>query len=107
MPELVFCGAIFRDLSTYTAGFPARGETKFGVKFETGFGGKTSNAAVMAAKLGGQVAMVGRLGDDQNGNAYLKNYKEIGVDVTHVTLDEKEPRYSTFKYWTVVIRTVF
>ena len=51
MPELVFCGAIFRDLSTYVDGFPQRGETKFGAKYQTGFGGKTSNAAVMAAKL--------------------------------------------------------
>ena len=70
--SLVFCGAIFTDLVTYTPGFPALGETKFGTKYQTGFGGKSSNQAVMAAKLGAQVAMIGRLGNDSNGRAYME-----------------------------------
>jgi len=87
--DLVYCGAIFRDLVTYTPGFPAEGETKFGSKYQTGFGGKSSNQAVMAAKLGAKVAMIGRLGNDDNGKAYLDNYRRVGVACDDVTLDDE------------------
>ena len=76
---------------------PGRGETKFGVKFQTGFGGKTSNAAVMAAKLGAKVAMIGRLGQDENGAAYMDNYRSLDVDVTNVTIDKDNARYISKK----------
>ena len=87
--DVVFCGAIFTDLVTYAPRFPSPGETLPGVKYQTGFGGKTSNQAVMAAKLGARVGMIGRLGNDDNGRAYLKNYEEVGVDATNVTIDKQ------------------
>ena len=38
------------------------------------------------------VAMIGRVGDDENGRAYLENYKNFNVDISNVTLDKERPR---------------
>jgi ribokinase len=40
---------------------PKIGETIAGNKFEKGFGGKGANQCVQAAKLGGKVAMIGKV----------------------------------------------
>ena len=53
-----------------------------------GYGGKGANQAVMAAKLGAQVTMVTKLGRDVFGEGTLKNYREQGIDTTHVMFDE-------------------
>src|SRR5688572_10756950 len=74
------------DLITYAPKLPALGETVPGDRFEQHFGGKGANQAVMAAKLGAEVAMVGRLGDDDFGRDYLDNFGRLGLDATHVAI---------------------
>jgi len=54
-----------------------------------GFGGKGANQAVMAAKLGGDVAMITKLGQDVFGENTLKNFESWGVDVQHVHLTDQ------------------
>jgi ribokinase len=49
-----------------------------------GFGGKGANQAVMAAKLGGNVTMITKLGRDVFGEDTLKNFKTWGVATQHV-----------------------
>ncbi len=63
MSILVF-GSISMDLTTYVPRFPEVGETLFGHSFITVPGGKGSNQAVAAARLGVPTFMVGRVGDD-------------------------------------------
>ena len=74
------------DLITYAPRLPTLGETLPGDRFEQHFGGKGANQAVMAVKLGAEVAMVGRLGDDNFGRDYLDNFRRLGVDTRHVQL---------------------
>ncbi|TRY70817.1 hypothetical protein TCAL_16369 [Tigriopus californicus] len=81
---IVFSGGIFRDLVTTTQRFPKPGETLFGCDFFMGFGGKSSNQAVMCRKLGADVAMVGKLGDDDHGKAYRQNYQDLGINTDHL-----------------------
>ena len=77
--------------------FPAEGETLFGSKFFTGFGGKAPNQAVMCKRLGDthtKVSFIGKLGNDENGRAYRENFEQSGVDVKFVgTASEGIPRY--------------
>jgi ribokinase len=49
-----------------------------------GFGGKGANQAVMAAKLGGDVTMITKLGQDVFGDNTLKNFETWGVNTKHV-----------------------
>jgi ribokinase len=74
------------DLITYAPTLPALGETVPGDRFEQHFGGKGANQAVMAAKLGADVAMVGRLGDDNFGRDYLDNFRRLGLDTSHMSI---------------------
>jgi len=60
------------------------GETLHGNRFQMGFGGKGANQAVMAAKLGGDVTMVTKLGQDVFGENTLKNFQSWGVNSQHV-----------------------
>src|SRR5262249_58806414 len=60
------------------------GETVLGDRFVMGFGGKGANQAVMAARLGARVSMVGALGDDVYAGMTVENLAAQGVDATHV-----------------------
>jgi len=79
-------GASNVDLITYAPKLPALGETLPGDRFEQHFGGKGANQAVMAAKLGADVTMVTRLGDDNFGRDYLENFRRLGLDTSHVLI---------------------
>jgi ribokinase len=60
------------------------GETLHGTRFHMGFGGKGANQAVMAAKLGADVAMITKLGKDVFGENTLKNFEHLGISTRHV-----------------------
>ncbi|XP_023326573.1 ribokinase isoform X3 [Eurytemora carolleeae] len=76
------------DLVTISDRFPKGGETVFGSEFFTGFGGKGANPCVMAARLGAQASLVGKVGDDEHGRVYKQHLEAEGVDIRWV-LTEK------------------
>lgn len=73
-------GSNMYDLVTYITRMPDPGETIEAPSFEMGFGGKGANQAVAAARLGGDVMMMTRLGDDVFGDSTLKNLADNGID---------------------------
>jgi ribokinase len=81
-------GSAMTDLVSRVPRLPGAGETLIGSSFSIGFGGKGSNQAVMAARLGAKVSVVVKLGKDVFGENYLKNYQEQGIDTTYVMFDE-------------------
>ncbi|MBN2290839.1 MAG: ribokinase [Pirellulales bacterium] len=88
-PKICVVGACNIDLISYVPRLPVLGETLHGDKFHMGFGGKGANQAVMAAKLGGDVAMVTKLGKDTFGENTLENFKRFGLNTTHVHFTNK------------------
>ncbi len=83
-PRIVVLGGINIDLVAMTPRFPAAGETVVGRQFLTYGGGKGANQAVAARRMGAQVSMVGRVGDDIFAGQALKALVESGVDVSSV-----------------------
>jgi ribokinase len=83
-PVIAVVGSLNIDLVAYAARVPAAGETVIGDRFVMGFGGKGANQAVMAARLGARVSMVGALGDDVYAGMTLENLARQDVDATHV-----------------------
>jgi len=83
--RIAVVGSNMIDLVTYIVRMPEAGETIEAPRFEMGFGGKGANQAVAAARLGSQVMMVTRVGDDAFGKNYLENFKAQGIDVRHVS----------------------
>jgi ribokinase len=83
-PVIAVVGSLNIDLVAYTGRVPKAGETVIGYRFQMGFGGKGANQAVMAARLGARVSMVGSLGDDVYAGMTLENLQGQGVDATHI-----------------------
>src|SRR3954464_10576621 len=83
-PVVAVVGSLNIDLIAYASRIPSAGETVIGEQFQMGFGGKGANQAVMAARLGAHVAMVGAPGDDVYAGMTIDNLARQGVDSTHV-----------------------
>jgi ribokinase len=83
-PVIAVVGSLNIDLISYVARVPAAGETVIGDRFQMGFGGKGANQAVMAARLGARVSMVGALGDDVYAGMTFDNLAAQGVDAANV-----------------------
>jgi ribokinase len=83
-PVIAVVGSLNIDLVTYTSRVPGAGETVLGDRFVMGFGGKGANQAVMAARLGARVSMIGALGDDVYAGMTVDNLIAQGVDAAHV-----------------------
>jgi ribokinase len=91
-PKIVVIASFMMDLTTKLKRCPQRGETVFGYDFKIGPGGKGSNAAVCAKRLGAQVTIVAKLGDDLFGKEALKSYRKEGFDTSLVFID---PEHAT------------
>jgi ribokinase len=63
---------------------PERGETLIGTLFRTDHGGKGSNQAVGAARLGAEVTLLTAIGEDAFGDGAVELWAEEGVDATLV-----------------------
>src|SRR5258708_1229918 len=79
-PKIVVVGSFNTDLTAYTERMPRPGETVIGQKFVTGPGGKGSNQAVAAARLGADVTFIGRVGQDVFAEIGMKIWKEEGMN---------------------------
>lgn len=88
-PKICVVGSSNIDLINYSPRMPKWGETLRGTSFQMGFGGKGANQAVMAAKLGGDVVMVTKLGHDMFGENTIKNYQANGIDTQHVLFTDQ------------------
>src|SRR5689334_5731222 len=86
-PRVCVVGSANIDLISRVPRLPKLGETLQGHSFHLVYGGKGANQAVMAAKMGASVSMVARVGHDVFGEGMLTNFREYGIDTTHVTID--------------------
>jgi ribokinase len=84
-------GSINLDLVVAVERHPAPGETVVGADCRQLPGGKGANQAVAAARLGAQVAMVGRVGADAQGAWLREGLWTEGVGVEHVREDRQAP----------------
>lgn len=78
-PRVAVVGSYNHDLSMAVESLPSPGETVLGGEFAEGTGGKGSNQAVGAARLGAATSFVGCLGMDRFGDAALDLWDEEGV----------------------------
>ncbi|MFF2961335.1 ribokinase [Streptomyces sp. NPDC057963] len=80
MTGIAVLGSTHMDLVAYTARAPELGETVTGREFRTVPGGKGANQAVAAARAGGEVTMIGAVGDDAYGTLLRFTLEHAGVD---------------------------
>ncbi len=83
-PRIGVVGSSNVDLVTYVDRMPVWGETISAPRFEMNHGGKGANQAVAAAKLGAELVMVSKVGDDALGQGVLQNFEQVNVGARHV-----------------------
>lgn len=90
MKKCAVIGSINTDMVARTPRFPAPGESIIGSVFRTEFGGKGANQAIALARLGAEVCMAGKVGDDLFGKKYLEHLIEEKVNVDCVAVEVGE-----------------
>jgi ribokinase len=89
--HIVVVGSLNMDLVVRTVRHPQIGETVIGHDFRTYPGGKGANQAVAAARLGSDVSIIGKVGNDQFGEALLQAVNTDGVNTQYIIRDSKVP----------------
>jgi ribokinase len=89
--DIAVVGSANVDLVVPVETLPEPGQTVLGGDHLRVAGGKGANQAVASARLGQRVAMVGRVGDDEDGRRLLGSLEQAGVDVGHVHVTSEVP----------------
>ena len=89
--RIVVVGSSNTDMIIKVPHVPVPGETIIGGKFSTAAGGKGANQAVAAARAGGDVTFIARLGDDMFGQQAKDGFVKDNINVDHVLTDKDAP----------------
>jgi ribokinase len=92
MKKIIVFGSINMDLVVQADRVPEGGETITGIDFQTIPGGKGANQAVAIARMGGEVEMIGRVGNDSFGDDLIRKIEENRIQIEHI---KKEDNIST------------
>lgn len=91
MSRIAVIGSINTDMVVRSTEIPKPGQTLMGHSFITTGGGKGANQAVAAARLGGEVSLIARIGADAFGEISLENFKKEKINTAHVYTDQNAP----------------
>lgn len=89
--KLVVVGSSNTDMIIKVPRIPKPGETILGGKFSKAAGGKGANQAVAAARSGGDVTFVARVGQDMFGDNAIQGFEENNIVTDHVFRDPEAP----------------
>jgi ribokinase len=88
MNKIFVIGSSNTDMVVKTDQLPSPGETRLGGIFYMNAGGKGANQAVAASRLGGEVKLICKLGNDIFGKQSLANFEKENIDVSDIYIDE-------------------
>jgi ribokinase len=91
MPRIVVVGSVNLDIVAHCDRLPLPGETVGGGVVSRHPGGKGANQALAARRMGAEVSLVSRVGDDANADEALALLINDGVDVARVERDANAP----------------
>jgi sugar/nucleoside kinase (ribokinase family) len=89
--DVLVVGGANTDFLVRGPSLPRPGSTIEGDEFQEGPGGKGANQAVAAARLGGKVALIARVGSDRRGEMILACLDQERVDAHAVVQDRQAP----------------
>ncbi len=88
-PKITVVGSINVDLVVSSPKWPSPGETIEGENFNVFLGGKGANQAVAAARFGGEVTMLGSIGNDDYGNVAFENLERNNIIVNYLKISRE------------------
>ncbi len=86
-PKIVVVGSVNTDMVVKGDKIPAPGETVTGGQFVMVPGGKGANQAVAAARLGAEVTLVAKVGDDVFGQESIDGFEKEGIKTDFILRD--------------------
>ena len=89
--SIVVVGSSNTDMIIKLDRIPRPGETVLGGEFATAAGGKGANQAVAAARAGGDVSFIARMGQDTVGDQAIAAFVKDRINIEHVSRDRKAP----------------
>jgi ribokinase len=87
MKKILVVGSSNTDMIIRVPRIPRPGETVLGGEFSMAPGGKGANQAVAAARAGGRVTLLARVGDDVFGERAIRNFETDGIDIRFIVRD--------------------
>lgn len=91
MPKIIVVGSSNTDMVIQSARIPRPGETILGGSFFMNPGGKGANQAVAAARLGGEVHFICKVGQDVFGDMARQQFMHEGIHTEFVISDSDLP----------------
>jgi ribokinase len=89
--KIIVIGSANTDMVVKSKKLPLPGETILGGTFFMNAGGKGANQAVAAARLGGNVMLVAKVGNDIFGKQTIEGLSKENIIADHVFVDEETP----------------
>jgi ribokinase len=90
-PSVLVIGSSNTDMLVKVERLPQSGETVLGGEFVTASGGKGANQAVAAARAGGEVTFIARIGEDAPGELAMKSLESNAINTAYVVRDTITP----------------
>ena len=87
MKKICVIGSLNMDLVVNVDEMPKKGQTLIGSSFKEVPGGKGANQAVAIARLGGDINMIGKVGNDSFGKTLIEQLKNDNVDTEYVQIE--------------------
>ena len=88
MKTIIVFGVFVADLSFFSKQIPLTGQTIIGNNHIIGPGGKGSNQAISAARLGADVQFITKIGKDNYSDMALATFKDSGVKTKYIIQEE-------------------
>lgn len=88
---IIVVGSSNTDMVIKAEKFPQPGQTILGGEFFLFPGGKGANQAVAAARLGGKVIFIAKVGNDMFGEQALQQFKTEGIVTDYIAKDPDHP----------------
>ena len=83
-------GIFVADICFFADSIPVAGQTILGDKYLIGPGGKGSNQAIGAARAGGEVSFISKVGKDNYADLAISLYKDTGINFDGLVIQENE-----------------
>jgi ribokinase len=96
LKKILVLGSSNIDLIFRIPRFHRPGETIVGENLVTAFGGKGANQAIASKRLGAEVTLITRLGNDHYGKNYRRYLIEKGLNPKSILMDKKAPTGMAF-----------
>ncbi len=96
MSNILVVGSLNMDFVINVKKMPLSGETILGEDVNLVPGGKGANQAYAIGKLGGQVNMIGAVGDDLYGKMLIENLQSVGVGTSGIEVISGVPTGNAF-----------